>query len=225
MGLFDKTTSNSSGSTSNDVPDDVVTKLVSQLLSVGIDGVGPVKPAKESADKALHKANGNVEKAVKDLVSDHVKAATAGGFVTGLGGFITLPVALPANVLEFYVLATRMTAGVAHLRGYNLAEPSVRAAVLLALTGNQADEVLSKVGLGGAMGGSITKLALSKLPAAALMVVNKAVGFQIVKSSTSKLLVKLGKGVPVAGGVVGGGLDAWMMQRIGSHARKEFPRQ
>lgn len=221
MGLFDKKTTGSTESLS----DDVVTKLIAQLLSVSIDGVGPLKSAQAIAEKARKKADGDLGAAVNDIVSAHVKAATAGGFVTGLGGFFTLPVALPANVIEFYVIATRMTAAVAHLRGYDLSRPEVRAAVLLVLTGAKADEVLAKVGLGGAMGGSITQVALGKLPAAALMVVNKGVGFQIAKSTTTKLLPKLGKGIPVAGGVVGGGLDAWMINRIAGHARKEFPKR
>lgn len=221
MGLFDK--QKKSGS-ADALSDDVVTKLVSQLMAAGIDGVGPLKSAQAVADKARAKAGGNTEAAIKDVVGDHVKAATAGGFLTGLGGFFTLPVALPANLIEFYVLATRMSAAVAQLRGYDLARPEVRAAVLLVLTGAKAEEVLRKVGMGGALGGSITQVALGKLPAAALMVINKGVGFQIVKSTTTKLLPKLGKGIPVAGGLVGGSLDAWMMNRIASHARKEFPK-
>ncbi|MGA4670940.1 EcsC family protein [Propionibacteriaceae bacterium Y1923] len=205
--------------------EDAVTKLVAQLLSVGIDGLGPLPSARKVADKALKKANGNTDAAVKAIIAEHTRAATVGGFVTGLGGFLALPVALPVNVVEFYLVATHMVAAVAHLRGYDVSKPEVRAAVLLVLTGAKADEVLKKVGLGGALGGSITQVALSKLPAAALMVINKGVGFQIVKSSTTKLLPKLGKGIPVAGGVIGGGLDAWMIGRIASHARKEFPKR
>ena len=217
MGLFTKKEE------TTEVSEDVVTKIISELVSFGIEGRGPLKSAEAIAEKARKAAPGNTEKAIQQIVGDHVKAATAGGFVTGLGGFVTMPVALPVNVAEFYVLATRMTAAVAHLRGYDLNKPEVRAAVLVTLTGAKADEVLQKVGMGGAAGGSITRLALSKLPAAALMVVNKGVGFQIMKATTVKLLPKLGKGIPVAGGLVGGGLDAWMINRIASHARKEFP--
>ena len=37
--------------------------------------------------------------------------AGTGGFVTGFGGFVTMPIALPVNVAEFYFVATRMTGG------------------------------------------------------------------------------------------------------------------
>jgi hypothetical protein len=67
--------------------------------------------------------------------------------VTGLGGFVTMPVALPVNIAEFYIQATRMVGGIATLRGYDLADPQVRTAVMLTLVGARADEVLAKAGL------------------------------------------------------------------------------
>lgn len=68
----------------------------------------------------------------------------ANGFVTSLGGFITMPVALPANVTGFYLLATRMVAAVAKARGYDLTQPHIRSAVLLSLVGADADDLLSQ---------------------------------------------------------------------------------
>lgn len=204
------------------IGDDMVTKFIQQLLEFGIDGKGPVKGAAAVADKARKQKKNKVEDAIGEVVNDHIKAATTGGFVTGLGGFFTLPVALPANILEFYLLATRMTAAIAHLRGYDLSKPEVRTAVLVSLTGAKADDVLRKVGVGSASG-AVTNMALSKLPAAALMMVNKGVGFQILRGTATKALSRLGKAVPVAGGVVGAGMDGWMAKRIADHARKQFP--
>lgn len=206
------------------VDDDMVTKFIQQLLEVGIDGRGPLKSAVQLADKARAKHK-NTEDAVDEVAGDALKALAAGGFVTGLGGFITLPVALPANILEFYVLAARMTASIAHLRGYDTSKPEVRSAVLLTLTGAKAEEVLQKAGVGGAVSGRVANLALGKLPAAALMMVNKGVGFQILRSTASKTLAKLGKGVPVVGGVIGGGMDGWMGKRIADAARESFPQR
>ncbi|MCT1458202.1 EcsC family protein [Aestuariimicrobium sp. p3-SID1156] len=206
------------------VDEDMVTKFIQQLLEVGIDGRGPLKSAVQLADKARAKHK-NTEDAVDEVAGDALKALAAGGFVTGLGGFITLPVALPANILEFYVLAARMTASIAHLRGYDTSKPEVRSAILLTLTGSKAEEVLQKAGVGGAVSGRVTNLALGKLPAAALMMVNKGVGFQILRSTASKTLAKLGKGVPVVGGVIGGGMDGWMGKRIADAARESFPQR
>ena len=39
----------------------------------------------------------------------------------------------------------------------------------------------------------------------------------------SNLGDRLGRGIPIAGGFIGAGVDAWMMNRIADHAMKEFP--
>ena len=206
-----------------DLGDDRLTKFIQQLLNLGIDGMGPLKSAKAVAEKARGN-NKDTDDAIKDVVRSHLKLATTGGFITGLGGFVTLPIALPANVLEFYVSMTRMVAAIAHLRGYDISKPEVRSAVLLTLTGENAKDVLSKVGAGAASG-TITNLALGKLPRIALTMVNKGVAFQILRSTSTKLLSKLGKGIPVLGGVVGGTMDAMLAKRLADAARKDFPQR
>jgi hypothetical protein len=202
--------------------DDMATRLIEQLISVGIDGRGPAKSAQVVADKALNDANGDVEKAINKLSAVYLRTAAGAGFLTGLGGFVTMPVALPANILEFYVVATRMVAGIAHLRGYDLNKPQVRTAVLLTLSGSGGYDVLQKVGV-NPITGKATAVALERLPQAALMMVNKGIGFRLIRQLTTKSLAKLGKLVPFAGGVIGGGLDLYLMNRIADNARKEFP--
>lgn len=198
------------------------TKMVENLLDTGIDGKGPFDPAAAVAASALKKNGGNVEAAVDDVVSSHLKLAAAGGFVTSLGGFITLPVALPANVLGFYLLATRMTAAVASLRGHDLTAPQIRTAVLLTLVGADADDLLAKAGMVSPTG-RLTNLAAQRLPGPALMVVNKAIGFRLLSTAGKKTFSRFGRNIPLVGGVVGAGLDGWLMKRISENARREFP--
>ena len=47
---------------------------------------------------------------MNEIAKSHLKLSAAGGFITGAGGLLTMGVALPANIIEFYVLATRMVA-------------------------------------------------------------------------------------------------------------------
>lgn len=197
-------------------------KMVENLLDTGIDGKGPFDPAVDVAASALKKNAGDVEAAVDDVVSSHLKLAAAGGFVTNLGGFITLPVALPANVLGFYLLATRMTAAVASLRGHDLTQSQIRTAVLLTLVGADAADLLAKAGMVSPTG-RLTNLAAQRLPGPALMVVNKAVGFRLLSTAGKKTFSRFGRNVPIVGGVVGAGLDAWLLKRISDNARREFP--
>lgn len=199
------------------------TQLVRRLLDVGIDGRGPFRSASQVAESALQRARGDVEEAIRIVRRDHRRLAAVGGFGTGLGGFFTMPVSLPANVVEFYLLATRLTAATARLRGHDLDAPQVRTAILLTLVGADADDVLLKAGLRAAPGGRLAALAGERLPAPALMVVNKAVAFRLLGRLGQGAFARLGRAVPLVGGLAGAALDAYLLGRIATSAAKEFP--
>lgn len=200
-----------------------IDRVVRLVMEVGIDGRRPLRSAPAVATRALEASGGDIEAAVRAVGRSAVRWGAVGGFVTGLGGFATMPVALPANLLEFYVQATRMAAAIATLRGYDVREPEVRTAVMLTLVRSDADEVLRKVGMTTASG-RMTTFALRKLPPSALMMVNKAVGFRLLRGVSERFLLRLGRAVPLVGGAVSGVLDAWMMSRIAAHARRQLPR-
>ncbi len=197
------------------------TGLVERLLDAGIDGRGPFESAAKVAAKATRK-HPSGDGAVDEIVKDASVLAAAGGFVTSMGGFITMPVSLPANVLEFYLVATRMVAAIAKVRGYDIDRPEIRSAILLTLVGADADDLLKKAGVVVPMG-RLSNLAAQRLPGPVLMVVNKAVGFRLLSTAGKGVLARFGRGVPVVGGVVGAGLDTYLLRRIADHARGEFP--
>lgn len=201
--------------------DNAIGKVVTMLLAAGIDGAGPLPSARSVAGDA-RRATTSTEDAIDRVVKRHIRDGRIGGFATSIGGFVTMPVAIPANVLEFYVLAARMVGSVAVLRGYDVDDPMVRTAVLLTLVGSRAEDVLAKAGVTTASG-RVTSLALRRLPPGALMMVNKAIGFRLLRGVGEKFLSKLGRGIPLAGGLIGAGIDGAMMKRIGEQARREFP--
>lgn len=230
MGLFDSK-DDRPATQPNPEPDGPLDKLaatfVGKLVDIGIEGIGPVDSMEQVVADARRKHGGDVEKAIDEIVSDHVKRAGAGGFVTGFGGIVTMPVSLPANVLAFYTLATRMVASIAELRGYDTTSPAARSAVMLSLVGADAEDLLQKAGLSAATSltgsGRLARLAVSRMPATAGMMINKAVGFRLLTTVGGKALGRFIRFVPVAGGVVGAGLDGFLMKRLADHARREFP--
>ncbi|KNX36875.1 EcsC family protein [Luteipulveratus halotolerans] len=201
--------------------DKAASNLSLRLLDIGFEGKAGFDSARKVAQDALAKHGGNADKAVEEIISDHRRLVAAGGFLTGLGGFVTLPVAMPANVLGFYLLATRMTAAIAAVRGHDIDQPELRSAVLLTLVGGDTNDLLKKAGVVST--GRLANLAAQRLPAPALMVINKAVGFRLIGQMGSKLFAKLGKGIPVVGGVIGAGLDLYLANKIAGGAKKEFP--
>jgi hypothetical protein len=205
-------------------PDDgAISGLVQILIDTGLDGRGPIRGSQYATDRALRHSS-DPDEAIERIVRSHIVRAAFFGFVTGVGGFVTLPIALPVNVAEFYVQATRMVGAIATVRGYDVQQQEVRTAVLLTLVGSRADQVLSRAGVGGA-GNALSRLALRPLPPAALMMVNKAVGFRLVRGVMERFLSRLGKGIPVFGGAFGAMIDTWMMRRIAEQAMLEFPRR
>jgi hypothetical protein len=196
------------------------TKMVERLMDVGIDGRGRFSSAQKIADLAIAE-HPERERAIDAIVRSHLLRGAAGGFVTGLGGFLTVSIALPANVLGFYLVATRMVAGIATTRGYDIRQPEVRSAILLALVGADSDDLLEKAGYAGS--GRLANLAAQRLPGPALMALNKGVAFRLLNRLGRKSLTRFGRAVPLVGGVVGGGVDIFLLKRIADHARHEFP--
>lgn len=201
--------------------DHAITRLIQQVLALGIEGRGPFASAVAVADKARAR-QGSTEAAIDAVVGTHLRGGAAGGFVTSLGGFVTMIAAVPANVLEFYVQATRMVAGIAHLRGYDVHDPRIRTAVLLTLVGSNSANILAKAGI-SLGGGTLSQLATRSLPKAAAMVLEKAIGFRILRGVGERAFSRLGKAIPLAGGVIGAGIDWAMMRGIAEQARHEFP--
>lgn len=196
-------------------------RMISMLLDFGLDGAGPLPPAAELGHKAFV-ATGGREQAIARVARRGLVKSGISGFATGLGGFVTMPVALPANVAAFYLQATRMVGAIAHLRGYDLNDPAVRTAVLLTLVGSDATDVLKKAGM-KSPAGAVTGVAMKNLPPAALMMVNKAIGFRLIRGLSEKTVAQLGRAVPLAGGAIGATMDTVMMKTIATHAMNEFP--
>ena len=100
--------------------------------------------------------------------------------------------ALAVSLAEFYVVATRMVGAIAIVRGYDVRQPEVRTAVLLTLVAARSDEVLAEDGIGA---GKLPRIALRRLPPGALMLVNKAICFRLLRRVNERSSSRLGRGV------------------------------
>lgn len=199
----------------------VIPRPIQLLLSIGIDGQGPLASAAELAH-AARASSLTTDEAVASVSRATILRGSAGGFVTGVGGFWALPVALPVNVVEFYVQAARMVAAIAILRGYDVDDPPVRASVLQAIVGTQQDSPLVTAA-SGTPGAALAWRVLRFLPAGVRLLAGKGIGFRLLRAMTELLLGRFGRGVPFLGGFVVAAVDGWNMQRIAEHAKAAFP--
>jgi len=196
-------------------------RLVAQVVEFGIQGLGPLSTAVQTAEEHLVTAGGDREAAVQRLIATHVRLAAATGFVTGLGGIATLPVTVPAAMAGLYIIATRMTAGVAHLRGYDIETDEVRSGILVALLGSAGAAVLRNTGI--QIGQQSTAAALQRLPGRVLTELNKRVGYRLVAKAGERGLVNLTKLVPLVGGPIGAAVDGVSCKTIAGYAMRTFP--
>ncbi len=152
----------------------------------------------------------------------NMKAGTT-GFVTGLGGLITLPVAVPANISVVLLVQVRMIAAIAIMGGHDVKDDRVRTLVYVCLAGNTAKEVLSKVGVD--IANKLALGAIKSIPGKTLTAINQAVGFRLVTKFGEKGVVNMGKAIPLLGAVVGATFEVVATNAIGNVARDLFCRE
>ena len=89
--------------------------FVREALHRAIVGVGPLPPAARAAEVQLEEQKGDVDKAVREVIENHVRYAAAQGFVTNVGGLVTIALAIPTNITGLALIQCRMIAGIAQL--------------------------------------------------------------------------------------------------------------
>jgi hypothetical protein len=204
-----------------DLAPGLTTTFVREALKRAIEGVGPLPPAAQAADKQLKEQQGNVDRAIHEVIENHVRFAGAQGFVTNLGGLVTAAVTIPANISGLALIECRMIAGIAHLRGYDLDDPRVRNAILVCLLGEDAVKDLLKRKKIPA-----PPMALATAPAhdAGLDTALSAIVASdlITRVAGKRLATTIGRRVPVVGGIVGASADGYATWRIGRYADREL---
>jgi hypothetical protein len=195
--------------------------FVHEALRRAINGVGPLPPAAVAADRQLREQGGDVDRAVHEVIENHVRFAAGQGFATNLGGLVTAAVTIPANITGLALLQCREVAAIAHLRGYDLADQRVRDAILVCILGE--DSVRSLV--------RKKKLPSTPMGIATAPVHDPHLDRIVAAEVTSELLTRVagkrlaatvGRRVPVLGGLVGAGADGYATWQIGRYADREL---
>jgi hypothetical protein len=199
----------------------LTTAFVREALHRAIHGIGPLPPASSAADKQLAEQHGNVDRAIHEVIENNVRLAGAQGFVTNLGGLITISVAVPANVTGLTLIQCRMNAGIAHLRGYDLRDARVKNAVLLSLLGEDVvDTLVRKKRVPG------PPMALATAPeydpSLEDLVASVVATDMITQVAGKRLAVTVARRVPLVGGFVGLGADAYDTWKVGRYADREL---
>ena len=175
-----------------------IMQLLDKLYDQSIHGIAKVSPSvEELANNYLEKSN-DATIAAKKFINYQIAKCTTSGFVTGLGGLITLPVAIPANVGSVMYVQMRMIACLAYMGGYNTNSDQVQTLVYACLAGISIDQILKQAGI--QFGNKFVMAMVKKIPGEVLTKINQKVGFRFVTKFGTKGIVNIGKAVPVVGG-------------------------
>jgi hypothetical protein len=199
----------------------VTASFVRQAFDRAVDGFGPLVGAAEAADKRLAEHDGDVDKAIRSLIDTHVRFAGAEGFLTNIGGLVTMAVTLPLNVSGLALLQCHLVAGIAHLRGYDLTDPRVRNAVIACMLGEDTvKKLVKKKKLPS------TPMAIATAPAddpeLDTRLAAEVTGELMARVAGKRTIAVIGRRVPVIGGGVGAVTDGYATYQIGRYAAKEL---
>jgi EcsC protein family len=195
--------------------------FVREALHRAIHGIGPLPPAAFAAEKQLTEQRGDADRAVHQLIENHVRYAGAQGFVTNLGGLATMAVTVPTNISGLALVESRMVAAIAHLRGYDVADPRVRNAVLVCLLGEEAVRELVEDRRLPAPPMALAT-APTHDPSLDRLISTEVATDLIAKVAGKQLAVTVGRRIPLVGGLVGMGADGYATWRIGRYADREL---
>ena len=197
-------------------------KILDAVYRKALDGIPSVSPSIDEFVEEYASRYGTPEKAANALVRNQILKCGAPGFLSGVGGIITLPVVVPANIANVMYVQLRMIAAVAKMGGFNVSDDHVQTMVFACLTGTSLADVVKDAGV--TTGVKTLTAAIKKIPEGVLKKINGKMGFRFITKFGEKGVINLGKMVPLAGCVIGGGMDVVSTTVIGYSAIKMFIR-
>ena len=198
---------------------DQVMEILDKCYNESVNGLARSKNCVDLAAEYLDRYP-NTEIAVKTMINNQIAMCTTSGFLTSLGGLITLPVALPANLVSVWYMQIRMIGTIAVMYGFDPLDDSVRTLVYLCLTGTSMSKICRDAGV--QFGNKLTLSFVKKIPGSLLTKINQKVGFRFLTKFGTKGIINMGKAVPIVGGVISGGFDFAETKIIANRAYKMF---
>lgn len=171
-----------------------------------------------------------LDKIAKNLISKRTNQTAGASFLAGLPGGLAMAATIPADTLQFFGVALRISQELAYLYGFedlwkddNIDDERVKNELTLFLG--------AMFGVGGAttalrlISTNIAKEVLKKLPQKAL---TKTIYYPIIKKIAAAMSVKMtkdtfakgaSKAIPILGGVISGGLTYISMKPMGNRLK------
>ena len=197
-----------------------VMKILDSCYEKCLNGIPKISPSVEEMANDYLKKYKTKEEACKAMIRNQITKCATSGFITGFGGFITMPVTLPANITSVIYVQMRMIACTSYMAGFDLDSDQTQTLVYACLAGVAVNNVIKQAGI--KFGVKFANGLIKKIPGKVLTKINQKVGFRFITKFGTKGVVNLGKLIPGVGAVIGGGLDLVETKIIAKRSYKWF---
>lgn len=159
--------------------------------------------------------DGRLDTRADRIIAAYMGMGGAAGFACGLPGILLTPITLPANVASVALIQMHMTAAVAVLGGYDLADVETREKCIECLLEKITDEGTNSEQKEAAARTGVKVLERGARVAFGLTLGGKAARGALVRGTVLRR-------VPLIGGVIGAGSDAYVTSFVGRCAKRMF---
>ena len=195
-------------------------KILDSCYEKCLNGIPKVSPSVEEMANDYLKKYKTKEEACKAMIRNQITKCATSGFITGFGGFITMPVTLPENITSVIYVQMRMIACTSYMAGFDLDSDQTQTLVYACLAGVAVNNVIKQAGI--KFGVKFANGLIKKIPGKVLIKINQKVGFRFATKFGTKGIINLGKLIPGVGAVIGGGLDLVETKIIAERSYKWF---
>jgi len=194
--------------------------LLIPLYNRAVAGLPLLGTPEETAGRFLA-GPGSLAERAEEMSKSHTLLCASTGFVCGLGGFITLPVTLPTNLVGVALLQLHLCAATAFMGGHDIHDRAVRDRAIACLLGrsdepskeDEAVEVLDRSAV------KVAERGIRFLAEGAVGLVSRAGRWGATKLVTRQLPRR---SLPILGGILGGASDAYSTDKVAEAARLAF---
>jgi hypothetical protein len=160
-----------------------------------------------------------LDQLAQTIVRSYSRIAGVQGFVTNLGGLVTLPVALPADAVATVTWVVRATSGVMASFGFDPTSEEGRAdlriGLLVAFGVNKITVAGSSVLVTQLTRRVMTAPYRDQLAGAVVRRIAQRLGMRLTRRNAARV-------VPIIGGVIGGGVNVAMVRAMGARTRRHY---
>ncbi|MFN3595688.1 MAG: hypothetical protein ACK41D_00280 [Rubricoccaceae bacterium] len=195
--------------------------VLNTLYPFAISGL-PLLGTPQALAADMRRTAGDRAEQAQRLVARHIAASGTAGFLSGLGGFFTLPIVLPANLAGVALVQLHMAASVAALAGLDPKRPDVKRRVVDCLVGTRPAEDNSRTR--AAEDEAFDRIGLKLAERGLNFVLTNAIGAATWagKRAAGRVQRRLVRGVPVLGGVIGAVSDGYVTLQVARNAFDAF---